>query len=71
MSAYVRILSSEGKTVVERNIPTRPERFLRYKLKAKKRKPEKKPDTSPPPEKPATLPVKRARSVKKSELALS
>ncbi len=26
---YVCILSSEGKTVIERNIPTRPERFLK------------------------------------------
>ncbi len=31
-----------------------------YKIKAKKRKPQKKPDQSPPPEKSATRPVSRA-----------
>ncbi len=31
-----------------------------YKIKAKKRKPEKKPDTPPPLEKPGTRPVSRA-----------
>ncbi len=31
-----------------------------YKIKAKKRRPEKKPDTPPPPEKSATRPVSRA-----------
>ncbi len=31
-----------------------------YKIKVKKRKPEKKPDGPPPPEKPGTRPVSRA-----------
>ncbi len=31
-----------------------------YKIKAKRRKPEKKPDTPPPPENPGTRPVSRA-----------